>query len=562
MFGENSARIPMIQVKANTWTNTNTWKRLNTYTQSALGTTPSTSVLLTNPTSAASGAQQVSPSVEWQGSGWSTVSGSKSINFRSYALGIQGTPSPSGSWRLESSIDGASYLSALEYLTTSINGSVLPQLSVNGSILSTFNNSNTIDSLQNLNLVSSGNRVNFAYTVGSTIVGGIQAINDGNISYFAAGTQRKHNFYSGSFITTQTLLAQIFQDGIYNGGGIYNLSDVTAGSADFTPNSTLNSYGSLSVKGNYVSAATYTISRLETVTYGDASAIAVCSGTPSAACSSYGDSSSCNAHSAAGCTWNPGTDCSTTFFDEASCNAQSGCSWATSSCGSFPDESSCVAQSGCTWNSSSCSAFDGDQASCESTSGCSWDSGSNTCTGVYATSCSGVYPVGPCNGFFGSSCSGTATCSSITSSGPCAAESGCSWVTAATYTLQTTSEVNKSNTARMHYIKNIGASGTINVVAGVGDTLESPIALTTGQRVLVHHHIVMLDCGTFSTESPCTSQTGCTWSPGIVCSDYTDEPSCTSNGCSWDGTSCSGAGTTGYCYGSYISAKKWFKLAS
>lgn len=69
-----------------------------TYTQNALGTTPSDAVILKNTTAAASGAQQVSPQSHWQGQGWKTnaTAASENVDAYAYVKPIQGTTNPTG----------------------------------------------------------------------------------------------------------------------------------------------------------------------------------------------------------------------------------------------------------------------------------------------------------------------------------------------------------------------------------------------------------------------------------------------------------------------------------
>lgn len=68
-------------------------------------------LLLQNTTSAATGVQQISPSIHWKGSGWKTTAtaASQSVDFRAYVLPIQGGSAPTSQWRLQSSINGAAY---------------------------------------------------------------------------------------------------------------------------------------------------------------------------------------------------------------------------------------------------------------------------------------------------------------------------------------------------------------------------------------------------------------------------------------------------------------------
>lgn len=79
----------------------------------ALGTTPTSGIALTNTTAAANNAQQVSPSLIWQGRGWGTTGSSNDpVAFRAYVLPVQGT-TPTAKWMLDASINGAAFGNAV-----------------------------------------------------------------------------------------------------------------------------------------------------------------------------------------------------------------------------------------------------------------------------------------------------------------------------------------------------------------------------------------------------------------------------------------------------------------
>ncbi len=94
-------------------------------TTTSLGTTQTTTsgLALVNTTAAAAGAQQISPAIRWSAKGWKTdaTAGSQAVDFRSYVLPVQGTANPSGSWFLESAINGGSYT---KHLTVTSAGNV------------------------------------------------------------------------------------------------------------------------------------------------------------------------------------------------------------------------------------------------------------------------------------------------------------------------------------------------------------------------------------------------------------------------------------------------------
>lgn len=77
--------------------------------------TPNAGIILSNVTAAAAGAQQVSPGVHWQGQGWKTTAtaASQPVEFRAYVLPVQGAANPSSQWNLDASINGGSFVNAI-----------------------------------------------------------------------------------------------------------------------------------------------------------------------------------------------------------------------------------------------------------------------------------------------------------------------------------------------------------------------------------------------------------------------------------------------------------------
>lgn len=86
---------------------------LATITNSSLGTTQAANkgLLLTNNTAAAVGAQQISPAIVWEGSGWKTnaTAGSEVVKFNAYILPVQEAAHPSASLLFRSSINGGAF---------------------------------------------------------------------------------------------------------------------------------------------------------------------------------------------------------------------------------------------------------------------------------------------------------------------------------------------------------------------------------------------------------------------------------------------------------------------
>lgn len=301
------------------------------------------------------------------------------------------------------------------------------------------------------------------------------------------------------------------------------------------------------------------------------------------------DQSSCeNQDDAFGgnCSWDTGTCPSLTGSGQGACQGQSGCTWNASPCSAFnaTSQATCEVNGGCTWTGGDCHAFDNtDISTCETNIGCSWDGtlcngtydAGGLCAGEYNVSCTGnlcngTYATGNCNGSYGAECQGSAACGNLTDDGQvlCEAEVGCNWATGGNYTLPASSLANSGNTSRLYWILNIGASGTINVLPTVGDTLQSAIALTAGQKVAVHNHQINATCSTFLSSGTCTPS-GCAWFTAS-CGDFgADEATCNAqsgNGCSWNAglSTCEGtySGSAGSCSGSYVFSKKWYKLVS
>lgn len=436
----------------NTWNKTT---KLATYSQSALAATTAVSHRLVNTTAAVTGSRiQVSPATQWRANGWRTTGAgsSRTVDFNAYSVPATGTNEVLGEWRLDYSLNGATAARGLQYFTNVVDGTSISLFRANGLTEITANNSSTIDTLQNLDIVNtSGNRTHLTMTFGSTIRWGVTNDGTGNTTYQTAGSSPLHNFHVGSSITSQSLVAQIYSSGIYCSLNGYFGQTVTAGQPDTSVQSTLSTYGSLAVKGTLVTNSSYTLAQTETFVYVDPSQANVCTGTPPA-CSTYGTESPCNARSGVGCSWYAGDACSafngtdsstclsghtgctweetscgpagnntdsttcegqddtyggSCFWDtslcpslgasQGTCEAQTGCTWNFSDCTTFNGNSqgTCEGNIGCTWTGAACSAFDGtDQSTCETGhTGCTWDGGTNTCNGVYdeASTCSGQY---------------------------------------------------------------------------------------------------------------------------------------------------------------------------
>jgi len=312
-----------------------------------------------------------------------------------------------------------------------------------------------------------------------------------------------------------------------------------------------------------------------------------CSGTSgctvdTASCSGATDQYNCEAQDDAyggSCAWTGGNDCSP--LDESTCGSYSGsgCTQNYSDCSTYNDNySGCTGQAGCSSSSSTdCSAYDGtDQSTCEANSGCYWDGMSNcymTCSGTYFTGCSGTYynctgtyNTGSCSGTYGAACTGTILCASYGSSGPCAAETGCTWSSVLNATLPD----GETCPDRTYWIKNDSSGGAdVVILPYSGTTPATTIEKTTSLTLSNYQDGVQLayfkqtyDCGNYVSSGTCTP-TGCTanyancsWNSGDnTCSGHA---SCTGIG---DQSTCESTTYFSYCSGTEVQSKNWYVLS-
>jgi hypothetical protein len=315
-----------------------------------------------------------------------------------------------------------------------------------------------------------------------------------------------------------------------------------------------------------------------------------CSGTSgctvdTASCSGATDQYNCEAQDDAyggSCAWTGGNDCSP--LDESTCGSYSGsgCTQNYSDCSTYNDNySGCTGQAGCSSSSSTdCSAYDGtDQSTCEANSGCYWDGMSNcymTCSGTYFTGCSGTYynctgtyNTGSCSGMYGTACTGTVQCSSYSSSGPCAAEAGCSWSSVLNATLPD----GETCPDRTYWIKNDSSGGAdVVILPYPGTTPSTTIEKTTSLTLASYQDGVQIayyqktyDCSNYSTAGACTP-TGCTANYSN-CSYNTDDNTCSGDGgsvCSahnGNQSACEAQTYFSYCSGTEVQSKNWYVLS-
>jgi hypothetical protein len=613
-----------------------------TILDNTLTTTPSTGLTLKNATAATVNNQKVSPSLLWEGQGFKSGSGtfSQAAAFEAYVLPVQHSSTrPFAQWNLRSVVGGTAINTPISITNGDASELTTATTTIAGKQIISHNQSNGTPNISDhLTLNNTGTASHVKWSFSGTPRYAISGSSSGTAVFRAGGSSPVHEFQVGSSIGSTALILQIYSNGLYNAGNSFNASKVTAGQADTNALSTLNTYGSLSMKGVFVTSNTYTLTSSETMVYTDPSGAASCLGTPTA-CSTYGTEGACNTHTAIGCSWFSGNTCSefngtdsTTCTDghsgcsweevscqtagnntdQSTCEAQDdtyggNCSWDTGLCPSLgADEATCEAQVGCTWNSSDCHTFDGgsqgtcegntgctwtggdchafdatDQATCETDhTGCTWDAMNNicdgvyneasTCAGEYDTSCSGnictgTYNTGNCTGSYGAACQGTANCINLVTSGSCATEAGCSWTVGVAITMPTTATSNTGNTSKFYSVVQLTDGGTTTLLPNTSQTFlqygSSLKLYKAGDRVTLHHHTATIPCSTYLTEPNCTAKSGCTWNAAIVCSSFNgDESGCTgASNCSWDsGTSiCSGSGTAANCSGTYTVFSGW-----
>jgi hypothetical protein len=599
----------------NTWNKTT---KLATYTKSNLTTTVSSSVLMRTETAATTSVRiQNSPAIQFRANGWRTTGAgsNRTVDFYEYGVPSTGTNEVVGEWRLDYSLNGATASRGLQYATNVSDGVAAQQLTVNGFVKSIANNSSTIDTLQNFNLVNtSGTRTHITATFGSTIKWGIQVQSDGLAYYKSAGTSQGHYFQVGSAIGSTSDIVQIYSGGIYNYGGMFATGKVTAGSPDTNAKSYLNTYAGFSSKVKIIETTSYTV---------DNSAMlwlvnpinALCTGTATP-CSNWTASgeATCNSHSTIGCSWTAevtgncstanGTDSGTCtglnaacVWESASCatagnntdqttcedqdNIYGGtCAWDTTTCPAFTSTAACNGQAGCTATvTGDCTTLSdggGDGTNCATQPECSYDNGTGACTGSFFTSCAGnlcngTFDTGNCTGTYTITpafCGGTASCANMTASGSsaCTAESPCTWATGADITLPLNTNANtgtSGNVSHEHSFVHVGDSGTATITANTGSSIMQYSNLKLykkGDKVTVQHVYQTANCSVFVSEGTCTS-TGCTWNPAVVCSDYnSQEANCLAAGCSYSDPNCTGAGTAANCSGTYTAQDMWVPI--
>jgi len=481
----------------------NSWRQVNTYRKDRLGTTSLSLIKLENQATSAAGAgnQQASPALEFIGRGWSTGSSLNTpIAVRQY-LQPQSYSTAAALLKFQYNINNTGWNDGFEYTNQTQNGVNIGRFTTYGYLYSSASNSSPIDTLQNVNIVNpSGSQTHLVFTFGSTIRYGMSSSTSGDAKYYSAGSSPFHSFYVGSTITSQSLVAQIYGSGIYNSLNNYNGGKVTAGSADTSPIATLNSYGSLAIKGVSVTSPTYTIAETETLIYANPDQSNVCGGT-APSCSTYTNSSTCGARSAVGCNWFSGTSCSIFNGDINACTGQSPCTLDTLSCSSAAntDQSSCEALDdsfggNCSWNTSACPSQP-DQTSCESISGCSPE---------FNNSCSVFSNTVDCNAQTPCSPTIDGDCSALSDGGGdgtnCATQPECSY---------------DNGTGACSGFYFTACNGNY-FSACVGNLCDGNYNSGNCSGSFGAECQGSANCGAVTTQTPCNAEPGCEWSQGQV----------------------------------------------
>lgn len=441
---------------------------------------------------------------------------------------------------------------------------------------------------KHLTLANPGSYTWTEYRFGANNLGASIGVNSSGDFLFTGSSGTTYWRYG---TTSPTQFSYTYSGGLVHGGRGAFGGGIHAGSQSVTASSKLTVAGGTGLQTKYV-YTNQTLDDTATEIYARPDLSSACTGTASTACSTHASEAACIANdSHGGCVW-AGINCGDySYTDEGTCESYSGCTYSEASCSGAGDQSSCESQNysyggnctwdssysdcsgigaqdqsacesyyGCSWYDNSCSSYNGDQSSCES-NGCIYDMGMSTCygtcTGSYesGSSCNGNYFTGECSGS-GGSCSGTQTCSGINDSTSCGAETGCTWSTGLTLTLP--SDGNSSTFYRTYWIHNGASATALTVVPNTDQTVNYTTSLSIpalDSKKLTFFYFTQ-DCSTWSStdSSTCTTgHTGCSWTD---CSTYTDEMSCNTGVCSWDGGTgtCTGAGN---CEGTWTVTRNW-----
>jgi len=88
-----------------------TWTASHTWSQALAANTAGTGILLTNTTAATSGNQRYSPALRLTGQGWktNTTAASQAVDYRVYAVPVQGAASPTANFVIDFAVNGGAF---------------------------------------------------------------------------------------------------------------------------------------------------------------------------------------------------------------------------------------------------------------------------------------------------------------------------------------------------------------------------------------------------------------------------------------------------------------------
>lgn len=554
---------------------------------------------------ATSGNQKASATVKWTASGFKSnaPTASRQMDWRAWVLPEQAVSwEPTSIWKLQSQTNNWGYSDRV---------TVDDKVGGKGFQIHTTGSNGTPWTTRAMTIENSGAYSWLDWTFSGTRKVSMGANSSGGFDIYMSWG----NYLGLVNWNSNTLYSYIYPTALYHSGDGYFWGRVNAGNASY-PSSILSSAGSFASKAIRVTS-NHTLTVNESVVYVDAST-AVCSGTPTYACSHWTNQTDCEKWDAhGGCSWYAGSACSefnntdvTTcesghsgctyetascswIWDEPTCSGTSGCSWTSNDC-SVLSEWSCGVTSGCTVNTADCSAFNWNESGCSGQSGCSvntsntcpsqmdewscvgagcsWDgmtcTGDNsTCTGTYYTGCTGTYYdcqgsyyTGTCSGTYWA-CQGTSTCSGIDDSTNCGFETGCSLSYAATINLPQITTV----PYRHYWVYNDSSSGADVIITPYsGDQIDKTTSYTLANHkdsVHIQAFYETTSCSSFNewacTPSGCSKvYSNCTWdSMGGTCSG-----NAVCDGI-WDQSTCESTTYFSYCSGNYYSIWNWYLLS-
>lgn len=217
----------------------NSWTAAQTGLFTGLATTSVDAFIISNTTAAAAGAQQISPSLHWQGMGWKTTAtaASQSVDVAINLLPVQGTANATGTLQFQQSIAGGAYTNFLTVTTTGsgiFQGPVLAGAAASGNVaFGSANSSNFVTYNSNVGATNATAMYQFA---GSTGVNFRNALG-GSISTIAvtAGNNYANTIIASSTLTTAATGTHAWIANL----SINTLGTVTGGGATTTNTATV-----------------------------------------------------------------------------------------------------------------------------------------------------------------------------------------------------------------------------------------------------------------------------------------------------------------------------------